>query len=135
MRSAARVLIMMLMLVGVVTQPLLVLSASQSTVPIVELPTLAGGESVAYAINDAGQIVGRSKSAAGQDHAVLWEHGAIIDLGTFTGDLTDPYSSQALDINEAGQVVGPIATPSTNGDQAFIWQTAQSCLGRVWWSP
>ena len=56
-------------------------------------------------INDLGQIAGRSETSAGETHAVLWEDGSPIDLGTFGG----PYSS-AYGINNRGQVVGTAST-------------------------
>jgi uncharacterized membrane protein len=66
-----------------------------------DLGTEPGGDdSVANAINDAGQagIAGTS----GAQHAALWSGGAITDLGTIDG-IAD---NQATAINRAGQVVG-----------------------------
>lgn len=47
-----------------------------------------GGRGGAYAINDRGQIVGRSDVGVntGRAHAALWDSGRIIDLGTLGGD-------------------------------------------------
>jgi probable HAF family extracellular repeat protein len=61
------------------------------------LPTLRGGDSAAYAINNDGQIVG----FAGV-HAALWEKGGVKDLGRLPGSR----SSRAYDINDRGDVVG-----------------------------
>ena len=50
-----------------------------------DLGTLGGSVSVAYGINNGGQIVGESKIASGAFHAVLWENGTMTDLGTLGG--------------------------------------------------
>jgi probable HAF family extracellular repeat protein len=73
-----------------------------------DIGTLGGNNSVAYAINDAGQIVGESSLPGETDiHAFLWSKGVMKDLGTlgFTGT---PFfaSSQAFGINAKGNVVG-----------------------------
>lgn len=67
------------------------------------LGTLGGLASHAYGINDAGQVVGVSDTAAGQQQAfITGPNGAgIRSLGTLGGSLTEPH-----DINESGQVVG-----------------------------
>lgn len=66
-------------------------------------------QSYAIAINNGGQIVGFSLSLDYTWHAVMWEHGGIVDLGT------DWWPS---DINDFGQVLGV----SSGGRQALIWQ-------------
>lgn len=81
----------------------------------VELPALlpTGGSS-ARALNDRGQIVGKSMSSAGEEHAVLWEKGAVEDLGSLGG------RSNAGAINERGEVAGDYT--ATNGQtRAFYW--------------
>jgi probable HAF family extracellular repeat protein len=62
----------------------------------------AGSFDEAYAINNVGQIVGQGPSTAyPTEHAVLYSGGKTQDLGPPTG-----YGSQALGVNDAGQVVG-----------------------------
>ena len=70
---------------------------------IVRIGTLPGGTSSrAVAINNAGQVVGWSRSAAGR-RAFLWTaRDGMRDLGTLPGDT----ESDALDINDSGHVVG-----------------------------
>lgn len=63
------------------------------------LGTDASASSSASAINDRGQIVGNSN-----DHAFLYEHGAMRDLGTLGGT-----SSSAKGIDERGDIVGMAA--------------------------
>jgi probable HAF family extracellular repeat protein len=61
-----------------------------------DLGTLPGDSySVAEAINDQGQIVGRSGSGMGE-RAFLWEDGRMTDLGVYN----------AVDINNSGQIAG-----------------------------
>ena len=97
-----------------------------------DLGGLGDGHSVAYAINDAGQVVGRSWLAQGiTDYglpyrAFLWtsDHG-MRNLGTLA---TGPSASAAYGINEAGQVAGMVDTgPYFLGYgplQAFLWTAA-----------
>ncbi len=72
-----------------------------------DLGLLGGGlNGRARAINNAGQIVGKSGTSGGTPHAFLYENGTMIDLN----DLLPPGSgwelTQAEDINEVGQIVG-----------------------------
>jgi probable HAF family extracellular repeat protein len=67
---------------------------------IIQLGTL-GYDSIAYAINDARQIVGSSVPYGYVDHAVLWQNGELIDLTTTFG----APMSRAVDINASGQIV------------------------------
>jgi probable HAF family extracellular repeat protein len=48
---------------------------------LVDLGTLDGSQSQAYAINNLGQIVGLSFLASGERHAFLYENGTMKDLG------------------------------------------------------
>lgn len=87
---------------------------------VTDLGVLPGKtSSVAYAINDAGWVVGASDNPVGassSSRAFLWRNKTMIDLSLGQG-----YGySKATDINNAGQVVGQ---GSKSGKyHAFLWQ-------------
>jgi probable HAF family extracellular repeat protein len=98
------------------------------TLTAVELMPLRGDStSAATGINERGQVIGISGDcgvavgAFSARHAVLWEHGAVIDLGNFGGAAWNT----PMDINAAGDIVG---FSDLAGDQdgisrehAFLW--------------
>lgn len=101
------------------------------------LGTLGGNESVAFGINDAGNVVGWALNTisdpfafsvfafgATQAHAVQWQEGVIQDLGTLGGP-----DSAAYFVNERGQVAGqsltnsiPNATTGFPTQDPFLWE-------------
>jgi probable HAF family extracellular repeat protein len=80
-----------------------------------DLGTLGGATSVAFGINDAGAIVGRSQNAAGLQRAFLLSDGAWTDLGTLGGT-----QAEARAISNNGVVVGMSRT-ATGARRAFSY--------------
>lgn len=78
--------------------------------PLIDLGTLGGNTAEANAINQLGHIVGSSRDASGNDHAVIWKPGIF--------SLQNPgsFGAEAYDINDFDIVVG-----ESSGGRAFVW--------------
>lgn len=116
---------------------------------MVDLGTLGGDSSYATALNDRGEVVGRSATADGSYHGFLWSKGRMRDLGALEpadinnrgqiagsvdgiaavwtrgrvatlGTLGGSYS-RAISINDRGHVVGVAATAG-GGTVPFLWR-------------
>ncbi len=84
---------------------------------MVDLGTLGGDNSNAFATNNSDQVVGWAEIPDGNEHACLWNLGAgVVDLGTLGGS-----TSHALGINNLGHVVG-YSTTVGGESHAFLWQ-------------
>ena len=68
---------------------------------VVDLGTLGGTSAKAYAINNAGQVVGEARNASGATRAFLYSGGKMNALPTLGGS-----SSIAYGINDSGRIVG-----------------------------
>jgi probable HAF family extracellular repeat protein len=89
-------------------------------VDFINLGTLPGGTlSRGRAINSLGQIVGVWGGPGDLPAlaAFLWQDGAMIDINA---DLGTPHS-EALDINDVGQVVGWMGNATADA-HAFVWE-------------
>jgi probable HAF family extracellular repeat protein len=87
---------------------------------MIDLGTLGGPKSIAWAINNSGQVVGAAdvtKSISPITHAFMWQQGVMTDLGTLGGS-----TSTALAINNRGQVVGVSNLPGDLSIHTFLWQ-------------
>jgi probable HAF family extracellular repeat protein len=90
-------------------------AALNSNGVITDLGTLGGGNSLATAINNNGDVVGWAQTDTPfTHHAFLYASGLMIDLGTLG------YSSEAVSLNDHGQVVGFSGTDA--GYRAFVYQ-------------
>jgi len=84
----------------------------------VDLGTLGGRNSVAFAINDGGTIVGMSDTLAkNMFHAVRWDGLVAVDLGALGGR---KQRSMAYSINKSGVVVGG-SQDSASNFHATVW--------------
>jgi probable HAF family extracellular repeat protein len=63
-----------------------------------DLGTRGGKFSIAYAINERGQVVGTSRTSSGEQHVFLWQGGNMSDLGRYIG-------MGSIRVNDQGQVV------------------------------
>jgi probable HAF family extracellular repeat protein len=82
---------------------------------VTDLGTLGGDYSWAAALNDRGDVVGASTTAAGELHAFLWSGGRMRDLGL-------PGTSYAADVNNHVTVVGMADFGDPGRDTAFRWR-------------
>jgi len=85
------------------------------------LPGLPGAtDTLAMCLNDQDQVVGDSGAAAWANaHAVLWDRGVVLDLGTLPGDT----GSDAVMINNQGVVFGD--SYHANVASAVFWDSSQ----------
>ena len=93
------------------------------TYSIVDLGTLGGATSEAAGLNNLGEVVGSSATAAGASHAFLYRGGRMLDLGTLPGGTV----SYGTAINQRGDVVGYGGINNYGPEfqefiQGFIWQ-------------
>lgn len=82
---------------------------------VTDLNTLGGTRSLAFDINNSGQVVGYADTNSGDSHAFLYSSGIMKDLGTLGGA-----TSEAYGINNNGQVVG-YAKTNNNYNHAFLY--------------
>ncbi|MCA1706530.1 MAG: HAF repeat-containing protein [Actinobacteria bacterium] len=75
-------------------------------------------ESIAYGLNNAGQVVGDSYNRFGDHahHAFIWKGGVLTDLGTLPGGT----GASARAINARGHVAGTAFFGTTG--RGFLWQ-------------
>jgi probable HAF family extracellular repeat protein len=87
-----------------------------------DLNTLPGGSfSIAYAINNNGQVAGASTTTGGTTHATLWASGTATDLGILGGNSGN--TSGAYAINNNGQVAGSTYSPVNGAYHATLWSS------------
>lgn len=92
------------------------LAHAASMYQITDLGNL-GGNTYAYDINNAGQVVGESSLGDGRNHAFVWQNGIMTDLDPFG------YSSSAHAINSAGHIAGQRSSTGAAGEsRAVLWR-------------
>ncbi len=89
------------------------------TYMIVDLGHLGGGGTLAWSINNKGEVVGESNTAQGDVHAFIYRDHKITDLGTLGGD-----NSVAYAINNNSQVTGRAFLPGDQEEHAYLWDSA-----------
>jgi probable HAF family extracellular repeat protein len=82
---------------------------------VTDLGTLGGTFSNAYALNDAGEVVGSAATKGGMQHAFLYSGGKMTDLGSLGG--LGVSESWAYAINASGQVL----IHSAASDHTFLY--------------
>ena len=75
-------------------------------------------QSVAYDINNLGEVVGLSEDNKGIHHAFLYDRNG--DLLNLIND-PDRYFSFAKAVNDNGYIVGASYTPEDQNDNGFLW--------------
>ena len=98
---------------------------------LIDLGTLGGRYSNAFAINDKGEIAGWSTLIGDTTvHAVLWRNGNVVDLGTFGGpnNITGIFSGSS--VTEKGMIPGgaETLTPDPLGEDFCFFGTNLVCL-------
>lgn len=83
------------------------------------LMSLGFGSTMAHDINNAGLIVGESRTSFGYSVAVTWQGEQIIRLQGLTEGNASAYA-----VNESGQVVGYSSIAHTGG-RAVLWQDGE----------
>lgn len=108
-----------------VVKPMAMLYRQNRLIELGTLSGLPGSWSVATAINNAGDIVGRSGvNGSTSSQAFLYRQGKLIDLGAQLGFA----SSEATGINNAGTIVGTGALQAGTAQQPFIARHGQLTL-------
>jgi len=83
-----------------------------------DLGTLGGTYGSTNALNNRGQVAGRSNLPGDQSfHPFLWDRGTLRDLGTFGGS-----KGEASWMNDEGAVVGYAYFPGDTRWDAFLWR-------------
>lgn len=99
---------------------------------ITDLGTLVGASSLAYGLNETGDVVGVAEGTDGIDRAFVWSNGsmrALLDLG---------FGGVVYGINNSGDITGALSTGldyvrpwdgrSSSVDSVALWQDGQQLI-------
>ncbi len=91
------------------------------TAGMTSLGTLAGDfNSLAYAINNSGLIVGQSLGGSNGSHAFIYQDGTMTDLNSLVVGQSAFTLVFANDVNDDGVIVGGAFNPKTGKAPAFV---------------
>jgi probable HAF family extracellular repeat protein len=105
---------------------------------IIDLGTLGGTYSFAYAINDAGVIAGGAATPAQTDFlsqtAFISDGERPLNLGTVGGSACPDCSSEAAAVSASGRVavLSETAAADANGEDFCDFGTHRQCVAAVW---
>ncbi len=90
--------------------------------PLLDLGTLGGPYSAAYAVSSTGTVIGKADTEDGTTHAFAWtDSGGMTDLGTLGGA-----NSAAYAVSDSGVVAGVSETDGTPGTRhGFLYENGQ----------
>ncbi|HZZ94286.1 MAG TPA: hypothetical protein VFE23_17125 [Usitatibacter sp.] len=99
---------------------MLLIARTAAAGTVIELGTLGGPTSEAFAISEnVMMVVGDSDLTQGDYRAFLWAKGEMYNLGLLPGDT----GSYATGVNNKGQVVG--VSYSGASSRAFLWEAGR----------
>ncbi len=100
---------------------------------VVDLGTLGGSFSLAYGINDRGQINGTSTLPGDAvQHAFLFKNGKMSDVGTLGGPNSESFSNVNNRTQDSGTAETGVADPNNENFCSFGTDPSLICLGFVW---
>jgi probable HAF family extracellular repeat protein len=90
---------------------------------MLDLGTLGGAFSLATAVNDHDQVVGRSVTADGQEvHSFVWDRGTMIDLDVAAGLAPFPFEqTRTFNINNRGEILGAVVNGGGTVLRVVVW--------------
>ncbi|WP_158567944.1 MULTISPECIES: DUF3466 family protein [unclassified Duganella] len=91
---------------------------------ITDLGTLGGFESEANGINNKGEVVGWASLSDRTQHGFVTSGGKMVDLGGIAGANSD----QAIDINDAGLIIGNADFGWSHNSYAYVHANGTSTL-------